>query len=144
MVCGGESLPDRAGVGGDGLQAQRAAGRQIRAGASQPRCALLTQPVGHPAGRAPHRRVTVIHRVGQRLTQYNLVHDLAALNKTEMLLWEDWGVPDSRTAPGRGELPVLDELATLTGQPSPPLAGLRPAYRRPEFAVPDTVTTYSP
>ena len=35
-------------------------------------------------------------------------------------------------------------LATLTGQPSPPLAGLRSAHRRPEFAVPDTVTSYSP
>ena len=55
--------------------------------------------------------------------RHNLVHDLAALNKTEMLLWEDWGMPDPRTAPGPGELPVLDELATLTGQPSPPLAG---------------------
>ena len=48
----------------------------------------------------------------------NLVRDLAALNKTEMLLWEDWGVLDTRTAPGPDELPVLDELATLTGQPS--------------------------
>jgi len=58
----------------------------------------------------------------------NLVRDLAALNKSEMLLWEDWGVLDSHTAPGPGELPVLDELATLTGQPSPPLADLRSAY----------------
>ena len=74
----------------------------------------------------------------------NLVRDLAGLNKTEMLLWEDWGMLDSRTAPGPGELVALDELATLTGQPSPPLAGLRWAYRRPEFVVPDTVTTYSP
>ena len=74
--------------------------------------------------------------------RHNLVHDLAALNKTEMLLWEDWG--DSRRTPGPGELPVLHELATLTGQPSPPLAGLRSAYRRPEFVVPDTVTSYSP
>ena len=61
-----------------------------------------------------------------------------------MLLWEDWGVPDSRTAPGPDELPVLDKLATLTGQPSPPLAVLRSAYRRPEFVVPDTVTSYRP
>ena len=59
-----------------------------------------------------------------------------------MLLHEVWGV-DSRTAPGPGELPVLDELATLTGQPCPPLAGLRSAYRRPGFVVPDTVTSYS-
>jgi hypothetical protein len=75
--------------------------------------------------------------------RHNLVHDLAALNKTEMLLWEVWGV-DTRTPPGPDELPVLDELATLTAQPSPPLADLRSAYRRPEFVVPDTVTSYSP
>ena len=75
--------------------------------------------------------------------RHNLVHDLAALNKTEMLFWEVWGV-DTRTPPGPGELPVLDELATLTAQPSPPLADLRSAYRRPEFVVPDTVTSYSP
>jgi hypothetical protein len=64
-----------------------------------------------------------------RQLRRSLVYDLAALNKTEMLLWETWGVLDSRTAPGPGELPVLDELATLTGRPSPPLAGLRPACR---------------
>jgi hypothetical protein len=56
----------------------------------------------------------------------------------------------ARLAPSRActdrpdELPVLDELATLTGQPSPALADLRSAYRRPEFVVPDTVTSYSP
>ena len=56
----------------------------------------------------------------------------------------DWGVLDSHTAPGCDELPVLDELAALTGQPSPPLADLRSAYRRPAFVVPDTVASYSP
>jgi hypothetical protein len=74
--------------------------------------------------------------------RHNLIHDLAALNKTEMLLHEVWGV-DSRTPPAPGQLAVLDELATLTGQPSPPLAGLRSAYRLPGFVVPDTVTSYS-
>src|SRR5262249_22214336 len=73
----------------------------------------------------------------------NLVHDLAALNKTEMLLPECWGV-DSRTPPRPADLPVLAALPTLTGQPSPALAGLRSAYRGPEFVVPDTVTSYSP
>jgi hypothetical protein len=76
--------------------------------------------------------------------RHNLVHDLAALSKAEMLLWEDWGVLDSPEPPGPGELPVLDELADLTGQPSPSLAALRSAYSRPGYAVPDTVTTFSP
>jgi hypothetical protein len=42
----------------------------------------------------------------------------------------------------------LSELADLplsaAREPSPPLADLRSAYRRPEFVVPDTVTSYSP
>ncbi len=81
---------------------------------------------------------------GMSQLRRDLVRDLAALNKAEMLLWEDWGLAASRTPPGPGELPVLDDLAALTGQASPPLADLQSAYRRPEFAVPDTVTTYSP
>jgi hypothetical protein len=60
-----------------------------------------------------------------------------------MLLWERWGV-DSHAPPGPGQLPMLDELVTLTGQPCPPLAALRSAYHRPGFLVPDTVTSYSP
>jgi hypothetical protein len=29
--------------------------------------------------------------------QHNLIHDLAALNKTEMLLWDAWGLADERS-----------------------------------------------
>ena len=47
-----------------------------------------------------------------------------------MLLWERWGV-DSHAPPGPGQLPMLDELATLTGHPCPPLAALQSAYHRP-------------
>ena len=103
-----------------------------RSGAVDPECFVVHPDLDIPATR------------GWPQLQRSLVRDLAALNKTEMLLWEDWGMLDSHTAPGPSELSVLDELATLTGQPGPPLAGLRSAYRRPEFAVPDTVTTYSP
>jgi len=53
-----------------------------------------------------------------------------------------------RLPPGLGTLRAasFDALGvpTLTGQPSPSLADLRAAYRRPEFVVPDTVTSYSP
>jgi len=39
---------------------------------------------------------------------------------------------------------AVDPERFVVLQPSPPLADLRSAYRRPEFVVPDTVTTYSP
>ena len=81
-------------------------------------------------------------RLGQ--LRRNLVRDLAALNKIEMLLWGGLGCAGLAHRTGPGELSVLDELATLTGQPSPPLADLQSAHRRPEFVVPDTVTSYSP
>ena len=42
-------------------------------------------------------------------------------------------------------LAALSPLGGIAaGQPSPALADLRSAYRRPEFVVPDTVTSYSP
>jgi len=42
-----------------------------------------------------------------------------------MLLGKGWGVLDLPEPPGPGELPVLDELADLSGQPSPSPAALR-------------------
>jgi len=80
---------------------------------------------------------------------HNLVHDLAALNKAEMLLWESWGVMDT-APPGADELPAVDELrliddlAAVSGQPDPELSELRAWYQRAEFRVPDSVTSFSP
>jgi hypothetical protein len=80
--------------------------------------------------------------------RHNLVHDLAALNKQEMLLWDDWGVLNDPLAPGGlpdpGTLALLDGLAELLVEPDPAPAELRRWGAREGFAVPSRVTSYSP
>jgi hypothetical protein len=75
--------------------------------------------------------------------QHNLVHDLAALTKTELLLWDAWGLADQPAS--SGDLDVLDRLAELTSSPDPALAELRElAAADPRLPVPPSVTSYDP
>ncbi len=60
----------------------------------------------------------------------NLVRDLAALNKTEMLSWDVWGAqsgPDQRL--DAGQLAFFDQLALLTREPDASFDQLRQTYR---------------
>jgi hypothetical protein len=76
--------------------------------------------------------------------QHNLVHDLAALNKTEMLLWDAWGLA-GRPASGERELELLDRLAAATAGRAPEAAELRRLYAaEPGLSVPSSVTSYDP
>jgi hypothetical protein len=77
---------------------------------------------------------------------HNAIHDLAALNKTEMLLWDAWGmqlgdwdrqVPDAVDA-------VVDEICAVTAAPDcdpDVLAGLCASDR---LRVPPVVTSFDP
>jgi hypothetical protein len=59
----------------------------------------------------------------------NLVRDLAALNKVEMLPWDSWGaMPGPNAAIGRAELAFFDNLAALTREPDVSFATLRRFY----------------
>jgi hypothetical protein len=75
---------------------------------------------------------------------HNLVHDLAALNGREMLLWEDWGIllHDAPMMPD--QLDLLDQMAAIMESPDGTPEQLRELYEREEFRVPDTVTSFSP
>jgi transglutaminase superfamily protein len=76
--------------------------------------------------------------------RHNVVHDLAALNKVEMLLWDGWGlVEQDELAPP--DLELLDRVAAATASVDPDLAELRRLYDgEPGLRVPSTVTSYSP
>jgi hypothetical protein len=80
--------------------------------------------------------------------RHNLVHDLAAMNKQEMLLWDDWGVLDeplpTGLPPAADRLEVFDRLAEVLTRPSPPAQEVRRWAALDGFAVPETVTSYSP
>ena len=72
---------------------------------------------------------------------HNLLHDLAALNKTELLLWDSWGLIERK--PSDEELPLLDGVAGLT-RAGDDLRRLRGIFETPGFEVPPVVKSYSP
>jgi hypothetical protein len=73
---------------------------------------------------------------------HNLVHDLAALNNTEMLLWDEWGWGDGRQFTD-AEHQLLDRVAAATTADASEDA--RRLYEsEASLRVPDTVTSYDP
>lgn len=75
--------------------------------------------------------------------RHNLVHDLAALNKTEMLLWDTWS--DSQETLTNRDLDRLDQLAEQTSAADPDVATLIRVYKNdPDLQVPDKVRSEDP
>jgi hypothetical protein len=63
----------------------------------------------------------------------NLVRDLAALNKVELLPWDDWGAMPGPDDPiGAEQLALFDELAALTRDSDASFAELRARYEGDE------------
>lgn len=75
---------------------------------------------------------------------HNLVFDLAALNKHEMILWESWGVLDSLDPPDARLTADLDMLAADFADPAAPLEQIRVLYDDDRLRVPATITNYPP
>jgi hypothetical protein len=76
--------------------------------------------------------------------RHNLVQDLAALNKREMILWDTWGLLDDNPIP-TDQGTMLDRIATLTRQDDPSLAEIEALHRdTPDVAVPGVVTNFNP
>lgn len=80
--------------------------------------------------------------MGWPYLRHNLVCDLAALTRREMVLWDYWGLA-SVAKPTGAQLAVLDELAAATGgDATPELATSWSAHEG--LAVPPAFTSYSP
>lgn len=75
---------------------------------------------------------------------HNLVHDLAALNKHEMLLWDLWGLLGNRGTRTAEVRPKLDALANLLRTPDLGVDQLAKAFDDPDLGVPGVVTSASP
>jgi hypothetical protein len=76
--------------------------------------------------------------------RHNVVHDLAALNKVEMILWDEWGLMEEEIGSER-DLSLLDEVAGATISGDGDVAELRRLYdSEPRLRVPGTVTSYNP
>lgn len=74
---------------------------------------------------------------------HNLVHDVAALNKREMILWDDWGISQDWDSLTEDQMSMLDEVAKAIISPDAPLEEIGRVYDRDEFRVPGVVTSYT-
>jgi hypothetical protein len=77
---------------------------------------------------------------------HNAIHDLAALDRTEMLLWDAWGV---QLSPGPGpvleyDAAVLDEVCALTADPGIAPDVVTELASRDGFRVPPVITRFDP
>ncbi len=74
--------------------------------------------------------------------RHHIVQDLAALNKAEMLVWDQWGILDEDNPLRHAEM--LDLLARRTSNQNCAVAELTRWSQQEELRVPSTVTSYSP
>jgi hypothetical protein len=75
---------------------------------------------------------------------YNLVQDLATLNKAEMLLWDEWGLLTSGSLSAH-ELALLDRVAAATHGEDTAFGETQFLYAsEPGLRVPGVVTSTSP
>jgi hypothetical protein len=100
------------------------------------------------AGRADPERFVVAPDLDIPATRswpflvHNLLQDLAALNKREMVLWDYWRLAEKERLSG-AELNELDRAAESMMRDGVTLAELRELFNRDGFAVPAVVTSYS-
>jgi hypothetical protein len=80
---------------------------------------------------------------GWPYVRHNLIHDLAALARHEMVLWDNWGWTEPEADLAAEQLAVLDELAAATSG-SATVAQTEMFYARAGLRVPAQVTSYSP
>ena len=81
---------------------------------------------------------------GWRFLRHNLIFDLAALNKQEMVLWQAWGLMATDDEPDPREGILLDELAHAITTADPSVDTVRTWAAHEGFAVPNTVMSFSP
>ena len=83
---------------------------------------------------------------GQWFIQGDLVRDIAALNKVELLPWDVWGAMSGPgEAPSDDDLNALDEIAALSAGDAPGIEELRARYAADaRFRVPAAVTSFTP
>ncbi len=77
---------------------------------------------------------------------HNVIHDLAALNKTEMLPWDGWGM-QLHLGPGpvpAADAAVLDEVSAVTADSGAAPGVLAELGSRDGLRVPPVVTSFDP
>lgn len=81
---------------------------------------------------------------GLPYARHNLVFDLAALNKHEMILWDIWGGMNIDPEVTPDDLARADELAELMADPDVELEQLQVAFEADDVRVPPVIRSVTP
>lgn len=82
---------------------------------------------------------------GMMFIAHNVMHDLAALDKKELLLWEDWGARNEYAdeVPLK-EAAMLDEVSAVIGCQNVKVEDMKKFMARGDMKIPDTTMLYDP
>jgi hypothetical protein len=98
------------------------------------------------AGQADPATFGIFDMSGMGFILGNLLRDLAALNKVELLPWDCWGIMNEIAGDediSETHLRLLDEVAQLTTAADTPLSAIRAIYENePGLRVPPTVRSH--
>ena len=72
---------------------------------------------------------------------HNLVLDLAALNKHEMVLWDSWSALDGVDHVDEAAAARMDEVAAALADPDADPGAIRAVYAADDLRVPSVVTS---
>ena len=75
---------------------------------------------------------------------HNLLTDLAALDRRELVLWDVWGIGAQETAPSDGQLARLDALAAELDTTDPDAATISRWLGHEDFQIPNPIISWSP
>jgi len=97
------------------------------------------------AGQADPETFGIFDMHGFSYVRGNLLRDVAALNKVELLPWDSWGLVFGRHDDlSTDDLAMLDRAAELTHGDVPEFDQMRQLYLNDErLRVPATITTYA-
>jgi hypothetical protein len=96
------------------------------------------------SGRDDWERFGILDLRGRWFVRGNVVRDLAAHAKRELLPWDGWGIMATRAESDAAELALLDRVAELTQAGEERHAeSLRVQAAEPGLRVPRTVTSFS-
>jgi hypothetical protein len=99
------------------------------------------------AGKADPETFGIHDMHGLWFIRGNLVRDVAALNKVELLPWDVWGlahVESGDEAVSAEDMAALDEIAAISGDDVPDFERLRAAYEADErWRVPPTIRSFT-
>jgi hypothetical protein len=100
------------------------------------------------AGQADPESFGIHDMHGLWFVRGNLVRDVAALNKMELLPWDSWGVvtvEGGDAALSAADLAALDEMAALSGGEAADFEGIRRRYETSDqWRVPPIITSFTP